>query len=35
MERVIIDMDEVMADPMGGMINWYRKQGYKGEIDYR
>ena len=23
MERVIIDMDEVIADPMGQMINWY------------
>lgn len=23
MERVIIDMDEVIADPMGEMINWY------------
>jgi len=34
MERIIIDMDEVMADTMGGMINWYRKQGYTGEIDY-
>ncbi|MGC4036796.1 MAG: 5'(3')-deoxyribonucleotidase [Chitinophagaceae bacterium] len=34
MERLIIDMDEVMADTMGGMINWYRKQGYKGDIDF-
>ena len=25
MERVIIDMDEVIADPMGEMIEWYRK----------
>ena len=23
MERIIIDMDEVIADPMGQMINWY------------
>ncbi|MES1214098.1 MAG: 5'(3')-deoxyribonucleotidase [Bacteroidota bacterium] len=34
MESIIIDMDEVMADTMGGMINWYRKQGYNGVIDY-
>jgi 5'-nucleotidase len=25
MERVIIDMDEVIADPMGAMIAWYEK----------
>jgi len=25
MERIIIDMDEVIADPMGDMIEWYRK----------
>ena len=24
-ERVIIDMDEVIADPMGDMIDWYEK----------
>ncbi len=23
MERVIVDMDEVIADPMGDMIDWY------------
>jgi len=23
MERIIIDMDEVIADPMGQMITWY------------
>jgi 5'(3')-deoxyribonucleotidase len=34
MESIIIDMDEVMADTMGGMINWYRKEGYEGAIDY-
>ncbi len=34
MESIIIDMDEVMADTMGGMINWYRKEGYNGIIDY-
>jgi len=26
MERVIIDMDEVIADPMGAMITWYEKE---------
>ena len=26
MERIIIDMDEVIADPMGAMINWYEKE---------
>lgn len=26
MERVIIDMDEVIADPMGAMIAWYEKE---------
>ncbi len=33
MERIIIDMDEVIADPMGEMIEWYRKE-YKGEVDW-
>ncbi len=33
MERIIIDMDEVIADPMGDMIDWYRKQ-YGREVDY-
>src|SRR6195952_4856570 len=32
MERVIIDMDEVIADPMGDMIDWYRKT-HQLEID--
>lgn len=32
MERVIIDMDEVIADPMGDMIEWYRKT-HQLEID--
>ena len=32
MERVIIDMDEVMADPMGDMIVWYMKE-YKLDVD--
>jgi len=34
MERVIVDMDEVMADPMGAMIEWYQKQ-HDGEINYQ
>jgi 5'(3')-deoxyribonucleotidase len=33
MERVIIDMDEVIADTMGKMINWYHKT-YGTPIDY-
>lgn len=33
MERVIIDMDEVIADPMGDMIDWYRKH-YEDKIDF-
>jgi 5'(3')-deoxyribonucleotidase len=33
MERVIIDMDEVIADPMGAMITWYEK-AYGLPIDY-
>ena len=33
MERVIIDMDEVIADTMGEMINWYRDK-YGKEVDY-
>lgn len=31
-ERVIIDMDEVIADPMGDMIEWYNK-AYQLEVD--
>jgi len=34
LKSIIIDMDEVMADTMGGMINWYRAEGYDGTIDY-
>ncbi|MBW7893085.1 MAG: 5'(3')-deoxyribonucleotidase, partial [Chitinophagaceae bacterium] len=26
MERIIIDMDEVMADTMGGMFTWYKER---------
>jgi 5'(3')-deoxyribonucleotidase len=33
MERVIIDMDEVIADPMGAMITWYQQE-YKLPVDY-
>jgi 5'(3')-deoxyribonucleotidase len=33
MERIIIDMDEVIADPMGDMIAWYRKE-FGLEVDY-
>jgi 5'-nucleotidase len=33
MERVIIDMDEVIADPMGEMINWYRDE-FGQEVDF-
>jgi 5'-nucleotidase len=32
MERIIIDMDEVIADPMGEMIEWYKKE-YGGKPD--
>ncbi|HEX3934444.1 MAG TPA: 5'(3')-deoxyribonucleotidase [Puia sp.] len=32
MERIIIDMDEVIADPMGEMIRWYNDQ-YGAEPD--
>lgn len=30
---MIIDMDEVIADPMGAMIDWYKRE-YGGEVDY-
>jgi 5'(3')-deoxyribonucleotidase len=33
MERIIIDMDEVIADPMGEMIEWYKKE-YGREVDW-
>jgi 5'-nucleotidase len=33
MERIIVDMDEVMADPMGDMIAWYEAE-YGLEINY-
>jgi len=33
MQRVIVDMDEVIADPMNEMIEWYRKN-YEINVDY-
>jgi len=33
MQRIIIDMDEVIADPMIKMIEWY-KQKYNVDVDY-
>ncbi|RYG06183.1 MAG: 5'(3')-deoxyribonucleotidase, partial [Chitinophagaceae bacterium] len=33
MKRIIIDMDEVIADPMGAMIDWYTKH-YTADINY-
>ena len=32
-ERVIIDMDEVIADTMGKMVAWYQK-AYGGVVDF-
>lgn len=32
-ERVLVDMDEVMADPMGAMIGWYKTK-YNVDIDF-
>jgi 5'-nucleotidase len=32
-ERIIIDMDEVIADPMGAMIDWYARE-YGGTVDF-
>ena len=34
MKRVLVDMDEVIADTTGGMIEWYR-HAYGGGIDYK
>lgn len=34
MERVLVDMDEVMADPMGAMIEWYKNE-HQLEVDYQ
>ena len=33
MERVIIDMDDVIADPLQAMVAWY-KETYKQEVDF-
>jgi 5'-nucleotidase len=33
MQRVLVDMDEVIADTTLGMVNWY-KHHYGGDIDY-
>jgi 5'-nucleotidase len=33
MKRVLVDMDEVIADTTAGMVQWYKKQ-YGGDIDY-
>jgi len=33
MQRIIVDMDEVIADTTLGMRNWYRKN-FGGEIDF-
>ena len=33
MERIIVDMDEVIADPMNHMIEWYKKE-HGGGVDY-
>ncbi|MBO9636472.1 MAG: 5'(3')-deoxyribonucleotidase, partial [Chitinophagaceae bacterium] len=33
MKRVLVDMDEVIADPMTAMIDWYTKE-YGLEVDY-
>ena len=34
MQRILIDMDEVIADPMGAMIDWYKK-AYNLGVDYQ
>jgi 5'(3')-deoxyribonucleotidase len=34
MERIIVDMDEVIADPMGAIIDWYKKE-YGLEVNYQ
>ncbi|MDE3249137.1 MAG: 5'(3')-deoxyribonucleotidase [Bacteroidota bacterium] len=33
MKRLLIDMDEVIADTTGGMVAWY-KEKFGGDIDY-
>jgi 5'-nucleotidase len=34
MKRVLIDMDEVIADTTSGMLTWYKKN-FGGDIDYK
>lgn len=34
MKRVLVDMDEVIADPMGDMVTWYKEE-YGLEVDYQ
>jgi 5'-nucleotidase len=34
MQRILIDMDEVIADPMGAMIDWYQK-AYGLGVDFQ
>ncbi len=34
MDRVLVDMDEVIADTTAAMRNWYQSQ-YGGDIDYK
>jgi len=33
MKRVLVDMDEVIADTTAGMVQWYKKH-FGGDIDY-
>ena len=33
MKRIIIDMDEVIADTLGEIIQWYIKK-YNGQVDF-
>lgn len=33
MKRVLVDMDEVIADPMNAMIDWYKNE-YGLDVDY-
>ena len=32
-QRVLVDMDEVIADPMGAMIEWYNER-YQSDIKF-
>ena len=33
MQRVLVDMDEVIADPMGAMLEWYNHK-YNSNINF-